>query len=137
MLGACAMTVTVTSGVLEVLLAEARAAHPLEACGLLLGSDRAITAHRSAANAHANPQTRFEIDPQALINAHRAMRTGGPRLVGYYHSHPRGLAEPSAVDRAMAAKDGMIWAIIGDERVTLWRAGGEGMEPLPYRLVQA
>lgn len=131
------MTVIVTSEVVAGLLAEARAAHPREACGLLFGSDGAITAHRRAPNVHPTPETRFEIDPQALIDAHRAMRGGGPRLVGYYHSHPAGPPEPSATDRALAAADGMVWAIVGQGRVTLWRAGHGGLTPLPFHVTGA
>jgi proteasome lid subunit RPN8/RPN11 len=131
------MTVRVTSAVLRGLLAEARAMRPREACGLLFGSETAVTAFAPAANLHPTPNTHFEIAPQALIDAHRATRNGGPRLVGYYHSHPSGSPEPSATDRALAAGDGMIWAIVGEDRVALWRAGEEGLEPLPYRALQA
>ncbi len=102
------MTIAVTSSVLDALLREARAARPREACGLLFGTDDAIAAHRPAVNVHPNPATHFEIDPQALIDAHRAMRQGGPRLVGYYHSHPVGPPEPSATDRTQAARDSMV-----------------------------
>ena len=131
------MEVTVTSAVLEALLAEALGAAPRECCGLLFGTGTAVTAHLPAANFHAAPETHFEIDPQALIDAHRAMRSGGPQLVGYYHSHPSGAPEPSATDRALAARDGMIWAIVGGGRVALWRAGGDGLQPLPYRATAA
>lgn len=131
------MAIEVTSAVLEGLLAEARLAQPDECCGLLFGEDGVIAAHRPAVNVHPTPQTHFEIDPEALIDAHRAMRQGGPRLVGYYHSHPSGPPEPSATDRALAASDGMIWAILGEGRITLWRAGEEGLEPLPYRVLPA
>lgn len=132
-----AMLIGVTSSVRDALLAEARAAHPREACGLLFGSAKAITAHRPAANVHPTPHVRFEIDPRTLIDAHIAMRAGGPRLVGYYHSHPMGRPEPSAIDRAQAANDGLIWAIVGEGLLTLWRAGGDGLTRLPYRLVEA
>lgn len=131
------MTITVTSAVLDALLAQARAAHPREACGLLFGSGPTIISHRPAGNVHPKPQSHFEIDPQVLIDAHRAMRGGGPQLAGYYHSHPSGPPKPSATDRAMAAPDGMIWAIVGEGCVTLWRAGEDGFEPLPYRLAPA
>lgn len=131
------MAMRVASAVLEGLLAEAASARPREACGLLFGTPAAITAYRSAANVHSAPDTHFEIDPQALIDAHRAMRDGGPRVLGYYHSHPNGPPEPSATDRALAARDGMIWAIAGAGRVTLWRAGEDGLAPLPYRALQA
>lgn len=129
--------VRIDSGVIAALLAEASAAHPREACGLLFGGEGLITAHRPAANVHPAPERHFEIDPAALIAAHRAMRGGGPRLVGHYHSHPQGAPEPSATDRAMAAGDGMIWAIVGQGKVTLWRAGEEGLEPLGYRRLDA
>lgn len=131
------MAIGVTSAVLEGLLAEARAAHPRECCGLLFGTDGAITAHRPTRNVHPTPHTHFEIDPQALIDAHRAMRSGGLGLVGYYHSHPAGPPDPSPTDRSLAAKDAMIWAIVGQGRVALWRAGEGGMDPLPYRALPA
>lgn len=131
------MTITVTSAVLDALLAQARAAHPCEACGLLFGSGLTVISCRPAGNVHPKPESHFEIDPQVLVDAHRAMRGGGPKLVGYYHSHPSGRPEPSATDRAMAAPDGMIWAIVGKGCVTLWRAGEDGFEPLPYRLAPA
>ena len=132
------MTIEVTSAVLEALIAAARAVHPNECCGLLFGTTTAIEAVRAAANVHPTPATHFEVDPQALIDAHRAMRRGGAaRLVGYYHSHPSGPPEPSATDRALAARDAMIWAIIGQGRVMLWRAGGDGLAALPYRVTAA
>ena len=129
------MTIAVTSAVLEGLLAEARAAHPLECCGLLFGADSAIFGHRPVANVHATPRTHFEIDPQALIDAHRAMRQGGPELAGYYHSHPAGAPEPSATDRALAADDGMIWAIVAGDRLEFWRAGQNGFSALSYTVL--
>lgn len=131
------MAIGVTSAVLNAIWAEAREANPRECCGLLFGTDAAVTAHRPADNVHPSPLRHFEIDPQALIDAHRAMRRGGPRLVGYYHSHPGGPPEPSPTDRALAAGDGMIWAIVGQGRVALWRAGEDGMVPLPYRALPA
>lgn len=129
------MTIVVTSSVLEVIMAEARAAHPQEACGLLFGSHAAITAFKRAANVHPMPETHFEIDPHALIDAHRSMRQGGARLVGYFHSHPRGPAEPSATDCEQAARDGMIWAIAGDDGLRFWRSQADGFSALSYTAV--
>ncbi|WP_375291732.1 Mov34/MPN/PAD-1 family protein [Qipengyuania sp.] len=129
------MTVNLTSEVHGAILALASQHHPREACGLLFGTDTAITAHLPARNVHPTPESHFEIDPQALIDAHRAMRGGGPRLIGYYHSHPRGPARPSATDRAMAAGDGMIWAIAGEGELRLWRDGKNGFAALSYTRV--
>lgn len=115
------MVIGLTSGALATLIAEATKAHPREACGLLLGRGAMIEAAVPCANVHPEPEHHFEIDPAALIAAHRAARSGGPAVLGYYHSHPNGRAQPSATDRAMACGDGRIWAIVANGAVTLWR----------------
>ena len=112
--------------------AEARAAHPLECCGILYGSPTHVTHAEPAANVHLTPATRFELDPAALIAAYRAEREGGRHIVGYYHSHPTGVAEPSATDRAMAPGDGKIWAIVTAGEIRFWRDGEQGFQPLSY-----
>lgn len=132
------MDIVLTSEVHAALLAAARAAHPKEACGLLLGARARITAARPARNVHPNPHTHFEIDPEALIDAHRAARTpGAPQVLGYYHSHPTGPAQPSATDRAMAAGDGRIWAIIAGAEVALWRDGDAGFAALSFAVIES
>lgn len=129
------MLIEVTSKALSQLRAHAAAAHPLEACGILLGDGARITAARPAANVHSTPATHFEIDPEALIDAHRAARSGGGQVIGYYHSHPVGEAAPSATDRASAAGDGRVWAIIAGEDVRFWLDGEAGFSPLPLSLI--
>lgn len=127
------MSIRVTSTVLAELAQEARAAGPRECCGILLGEGARVTAITPARNIHKTPQTHFEIDPQALIDAHRALRGSRPQVLGYYHSHPQSAPEPSATDSAMAARDGSVWAIIGEAGdITFWKDGGAGFEPLPY-----
>jgi predicted GIY-YIG superfamily endonuclease/proteasome lid subunit RPN8/RPN11 len=123
---------TVTASVLETLRRETEHHFPEEACGILLGHGASIEDAVPARNVHSTPRTHFEIDPQALIDAHRAARAGGPEVVGYYHSHPMGPAAPSAVDRAPAARDGRVWAIGGEGGVTFWRDDECGFTPLSY-----
>jgi proteasome lid subunit RPN8/RPN11 len=125
------MAIRLTSGALATLLAEATRAAPREACGLLLGrSEIAVAA--PCANVHAEPLRHFEIDPAALIAAHRAARAGGPEVLGYYHSHPNGRAEPSDTDRAMASGDGRMWAIVANGAVRLWRDEPAGFAALDH-----
>lgn len=126
------MELVVTSQALGQMRATAAAAHPHEACGLLLGEGTRITEARAAANVHPAPATHFEIDPQALIDAHRGARAGGPAVVGYFHSHPSGLPEPSATDRASASGDGRVWAIIAGDDVTFWQDGKQGFVALSF-----
>ena len=114
--------------------AHAARALPDEACGILLGSPGRIEQALPAANVAPDPARRFEIDPAALIAAHRAAREGGSPVIGYYHSHPDGLARPSAIDRAMAAHDDAVWAILGGNEINFWRDGMKGFEALSYTL---
>ena len=110
-----------------------RDAAPEECCGLLLGHE-AIEEARPAANVATEPLHRFEIDPQALVDAHREARAGGPRVIGYYHSHPGGPAEPSATDRALASGDGKVWAIVGAGDVAFWRDDEDRFVSLSYTI---
>ena len=115
---------------IETLIGEAARAAPNEACGLLIGNANRIDIASPARNVHPSPHTHFEIDPAALIAAHKAEREGGPGVAGYWHSHPTGRAEPSPTDRAMSAGDGRVWAIVARAEVRFWRDAADGFEPL-------
>lgn len=126
------MKLGVSSAAIDRMLAEAQRGAPDECCGILLGASEHIADALPARNVHPTPRTHFEIDPQALIDAYRAARSGGPEVVGFYHSHPGGAAEPSGVDQASAAGDGRVWAIVGETGVTFWRDEEAGFVPLSY-----
>lgn len=114
------------------MLSEAERTAPEECCGILFGGPGAIEAASGAANVAEDRLRRFEIDPQALVDAHREARRGGPQIAGYFHSHPGGAAKPSEVDRASAAGDGMVWAILGQAGVAFWRDEEAGFVLLSY-----
>ena len=129
------MVLKVTSGVIATLVAQAASAGPVECCGLLLGREQ-IDEARPAANIAVDPLRRFEIDPATLIAAHRAARSGGPKVLGYYHSHPAGHPVPSATDCEHAGGDGSVWAIVSGGDVAFWRDGAQGFEALSYQVVE-
>ena len=98
------------------IIEEARAAHPAECCGLLVGARegpqfRIVELH-PARNLSADAR-RFEIDPRDQMAAQRQAREQGSRIVGCYHSHPDGQALPSLADRAGAGEDDFLWLIAG------------------------
>lgn len=103
---------------------------------MLLGQAGRIEQAVPAANLHPDPLRHFEIDPAALIAAHRAARAGGPELLGYYHSHPNGHPLPSATDCEHASGDRRIWAIVASVEVRFFRDGDHGFEPLPTRVTE-
>jgi proteasome lid subunit RPN8/RPN11 len=108
-------------------LVAAAAASADEICGLLLGRGDRIEHAVACRNLAKTPGTRFELDPAALLAAHRAARVGGPAVLGHYHSHPSGDARPSPRDAADAAPDGSLWLIVAAGTVTAWRAVVNGM----------
>lgn len=110
---------------LDTILAAAASTPDREVCGLLFGSLERIVAAAAAANVAPDTARSFEIDPAALFAALKAQRTGGPVLIGHYHSHPSGSAEPSAADAA-AAEPGRLWLIVGGNMARLWLATAGG-----------
>jgi proteasome lid subunit RPN8/RPN11 len=121
-----AMKTRISTAALQHICRHAGASPDREVCGLLFGGPSSIEHAQACDNRSSTPATAFEIDAGALIAAFRRQRAGGPRLVGYYHSHPNGSAIPSARDAAEAAPDGMIWLIVAGNDVRAWSATATG-----------
>lgn len=128
---------------------------PEECCGLLVGSKRGGRTHVAHAVAAANVMPKrlrmrhFEIDPVVLFTVQRALREERHRrpremLLGYFHSHPLGVARPSGADLAGAHEPGLVTLIAVPEMKTgrvamrAWLRLGEGgarrFRPLPLRI---
>ena len=120
------MVLDISSTVVAHILAAAAGSPDHEVCGLLFGSAARVEAAKACRNVAAEPARRFELDPVALLAAHRAARAGGPAIVGHYHSHPSGSAVPSTCDAEAAAADGAIWLIVAGGELCGWRAVAEG-----------
>lgn len=128
------MDLVIDAAAHDAILRAVKENHPNEACGVLLGSAGMVQAAIETANVHPDPARHFEIDPAALVAAHRAARSGGPEVLGYYHSHPNGLARPSETDLRDAAHDGRVWLIVAHGNLTAWKDTPSGFEPLSYTL---
>lgn len=115
------MIVAIASSLVESLVDEAARALPNEACGMLLGHAGAIEKLVPSRNVAAHPERSFEIDPALLLRTHREARAKGLQLVGHYHSHPNGRAQPSLRDAAAAVENGALWLVIAGGRVTGWQ----------------
>lgn len=120
-----AMELMISRAAIDEISRAAAASPDAEICGLLLGHGASVIEVRPCANVATDPRDSFEIDPAALIAAHRAARGGGPAPIGHYHSHPRGPARPSARDAAMA-EPGSYWLIAGEGELRGWRAQADG-----------
>jgi proteasome lid subunit RPN8/RPN11 len=123
------MNLILSRGQKAAIRAHMRATQPEECCGLLLGDAQTGQVHevRPTTNVAADRLHHFEIDPAALLAAYKAARSAGPVVLGHYHSHPLGTAQPSTVDAAMAEKRGEIWVIVdGTGKMTAWQGKVDG-----------
>jgi desampylase len=118
------MEIMISSALRDEMLALAAAEPEREVCGLLFGEGGRIDAVQPCANVSPHPADSFEIDPAALITAHKAARAGGRKLIGCYHSHPNGRAEPSARDSEAAHPAMPLWLIIAGGTLAFWRWRG-------------
>ena len=122
---------------LDAIRRESALVAPAEACGLLFGEGGEIAGFQAVENVAEDPRNYFEIDPAALFAALRAERAGGPKIAGYWHSHPGGNPAPSATDAAMAVPDGKVWLIVAGDAVTAWAAREGGFEPLSCKVFES
>jgi proteasome lid subunit RPN8/RPN11 len=124
------MRLEISREMLDDIRGEAEASPDVEVCGLLLGEGMRVERVVSCRNVSGESARSFELDPQALIAAHRAARAGGPAVIGHYHSHPSGSAEPSERDAA-AARGGEVWMIVTSSEIRAWLANDDGFARLP------
>jgi len=111
------------------LLAAASEAAPLEACGLILRRD-GRTWLQSLPNQSPTPKVAFAVDPLAVL----AAENDGCDVVGVWHSHPGGSAQPSAADHdGAAAWPGLAFWIAGlhPPSATRWIATEGGLRADP------
>jgi proteasome lid subunit RPN8/RPN11 len=104
---------TLTQSQIEQIVAHARSEAPIEACGLMGGSNGRVLRVYPAINALNSP-TRYLLQPADLLAALMDMEARGwrPDPVAIYHSHPRGPETPSETDVAESFYPESIYIII-------------------------
>lgn len=139
-------------------VSHAREGAPAEVCGVLAGGRGATTPREEgtgtgetpepsrdrvtrvlrATNAADSPRTRYELDPAAQLDLMREVEDAGDEVVGFYHSHPDGPAEPSPTDERLATWEGYLYLVVslaGDEpTVGAWRWTGEEFREEPVEV---
>ena len=98
---------------------------PLEACGLLAGTNARVEKVIRMRN-QAQSHERFVMDPYEQLKAFDWIESHGLNLLGIFHSHPGGPETASATDIAEAAYEvvHIIWSRIGG----IWKARGFWIE---------
>ncbi|WP_049985918.1 desampylase [Halobellus rufus] len=126
---------SIRRSVYDAIVDRAKEGAPEEVCGVLAGEhgDEESLASEShpIANVADRPQSRYELDPEALLERIDLIESRGLDVVGFYHTHPRGPPRPSAVDADRATWTGysyVICAVDGRPFVGSWRWRGERFE---------
>ena len=90
-------------------------AYPNECCGLLLGhregDDIIVDEVVASTNVSDSPRDSFEIDPELRLKIEKIIRGTKRSIIGHYHSHPDGTAEPSDRDKAQVWEPDMVWVV--------------------------
>ncbi|BBE34461.1 Mov34/MPN/PAD-1 family protein [Sphingosinicella microcystinivorans] len=120
------MMLRIARRTLAEIRADCTARAPEEACGLLLGAGGTVDSSLAARNVADERVRHFEIDPAALFSAHRGARSGGPAILGCYHSHPSAPAVPSRLDAERALDAGWVWLILGQDGEKAYRVVANG-----------
>jgi proteasome lid subunit RPN8/RPN11 len=129
------MTLELPTPVRESIFEHARSGDPAEVVGMLAGhrgDTSTVKREFRAENAADAPKTRYEIAPETELELLERIDEAGLDVVGFYHSHPRGPLEPSAVDAKLAAWPGYSYVIVslaeGSSTLGSWRWDGQQFE---------
>lgn len=115
------MTLSFSPSAYDALFSHAREGTHEEICGVLSGRNSTVSTVHRVPNVADSPRTRYELDPEKQLEAIERAESEG-ELIGFYHSHPDGPAEPSATDRKQATWPDAYYVIVSvpDETVSAW-----------------
>lgn len=118
---------------------------PEEACALLIGvpfgdDEYQVTSVALSKNIAADQSRFFEIDPGLRIKLEKELRNERETIIGVFHSHPNGPAEPSKHDERMIIERHLVWLIaaVNDSKITQLNAfvprEKYGFSPIPLNI---
>ena len=84
---------------------------PNECCGVLLGRNAVVERAVAMTSDLPSPDAYF-MNPEQQIEVFTDMAKRGEELLGIYHSHPKGPAEPSGADLQLAFHPEVAYFII-------------------------
>lgn len=105
------MKLKIPNHIFEQMLEQAKAQAPVEACGILAGSNgRAEKLYKMANAEHRCDH--FMMEPKQQFEAVKDIRLNSLDMLAIYHSHPQTPARPSAEDIRLALTPGVIYVIV-------------------------
>ncbi len=116
----------------EEMRRQVAAEDPIEACGLLAGTQTEVQSVIPVPNS-LNSASRYRFDPYAQLAASDQIEQAGLEILAIYHSHPKGPPHPSPTDINEASYPVVyvIWSQLDGE----WQARGYWIESGVFKVV--
>lgn len=128
------MRLTVEEPLMKAMLAAAREAAPLEACGLLGGLNGRATEFYRLTNAEASGE-HYSMLPGEQFAAVKDMREKGVKMLSIWHSHPATPARMSDEDLRLAYTPDVVYLIVSLAAPDA--PGLRGFVVEPHRVIEA
>ena len=90
---------------------QAKSEAPIEACGILAGSNGMVQRLYKMTNAD-NSSDHFMMDPKEQFSVVKDIRRANLEMLAIYHSHPATPARPSAEDIRLALTPDVVYIIV-------------------------
>jgi proteasome lid subunit RPN8/RPN11 len=123
----------------DAMVAQCQREDPLECCGILGGVWPRILSFHPLRNIAAS-ETRYDADPQELVQAWRSLRERQQEILAIYHSHPRWRAVPSATDlkkNYWGTMPHVIISLLKDPpELRVWRLDPDSYQELSWTLIE-
>jgi len=104
-------TLKIPNDIYAEIVDQARAEAPIEACGMLAGSEGRVSKLYRMTNADA-ANDHFMMTPEEQFAVVKDIRAEGLVMLAVYHSHPESPARPSEEDIRLALTGGVIYVIV-------------------------
>ncbi len=99
------------ASIYRALVAQARTAAPIEACGILAGRDGRVEVFHPMTNIDASAD-HFMMEAKEQFTVIKAIRAAGQQILAVHHSHPATPARPSPEDIRLANTPDVVYTIL-------------------------
>jgi [CysO sulfur-carrier protein]-S-L-cysteine hydrolase len=108
---------TIPQTIIDAITAHAQRDFPLEACGILGGTDGVVTEQYPMKNTDQSNE-HFTLEPKEQFAVIKDLRAKGIEMLAIYHSHPETPARPSEEDIRLALTPNVSYVIVSLAGVT-------------------
>ena len=105
------MNLEIPNNIFQQMLKQAEAEAPIEACGILAGSDSKVKKLYKMINADRSSD-HFMMEPAEQFKVVKDIRSAGLKMLAIYHSHPATPARPSQEDIRLSFTPDVTYVIV-------------------------